>query len=146
VTALRILSIISHSEAQTEGLAGRLSKSFANRDVLVLTGQLGSGKTVFVRGLARALGIDETLVNSPSFTLVNEYPGDRPIYHFDLYRMSGPEELIEIGLDDYLGREGLVVIEWGEKILDVLPKPYYLIEFAIKSEFEREIRISLEAR
>lgn len=124
-------------------LAARLAPSFGNRDIIVLTGRLGSGKTVFVRGLALARGLSEVEVNSPSFTLVNEYHGEQPLYHFDLYRMSGPEELIEIGLDDYLGRDGLIVIEWGEKVIDVLPKPYYLVEFSIESETEREIKISL---
>lgn len=86
----KILNIVSHSEEETAALAARLVSFFKDGDVIVLEGRLGAGKTVFVRGLAVALGIDESLVNSPSFTLVNEYPGVRPLYHFDLYRLSDP--------------------------------------------------------
>ncbi|MEA3297726.1 MAG: tRNA (adenosine(37)-N6)-threonylcarbamoyltransferase complex ATPase subunit type 1 TsaE, partial [candidate division Zixibacteria bacterium] len=95
----RKLNIISHSEAETLALAGKLAPLFRPGNVLVLSGSLGSGKTVFVRGLAKALGHDENLVNSPSFTIVNEYPGEKPLYHFDLYRVQDPGELYEIGWD-----------------------------------------------
>jgi tRNA threonylcarbamoyladenosine biosynthesis protein TsaE len=108
----------------------------------VLSGVLGSGKTVFVRGLAAAMGIEEALVRSPSFTLVNEYPGERPLYHFDLYRLGDDSELYEIGWDEYLNRDGLIVIEWGEKALAYLPTRYYQIDFSIVDEQQREINIS----
>ena len=128
---------------QTQALAEKLSASFTGRDIVVLTGVLGSGKTVFVRGLARGRGIDDALVNSPSFTMVNEYPGEKPVFHFDLYRMGSAEELREIGLEEYLERDGVVVIEWGEKAGDILPRPHYRVAFRILSEEEREIDISL---
>ena len=140
---MKILSITSHSEEQTIALAKKLVASFKKGDVVCLTGSLGAGKTVFVRGLAAALDIDENNVNSPSFTFVNEYPGETPIYHFDLYRINDPSELYEIGWDEYLGREGLMVVEWGEKAGELLPPRYYSIEFWIISETEREINISL---
>jgi tRNA threonylcarbamoyladenosine biosynthesis protein TsaE len=140
---VKVLKITSHSEAETEALAEKLVGSFKGGDVLVLTGKLGSGKTVFVKGLARGRGIDEHLVNSPSFTIVNEYPGNLPLYHFDLYRMKHTEELYEIGLDDYLSRDGVIAIEWGEKAEPLLPHPHYSIEFTILSDTEREINIAL---
>lgn len=136
------MNITSHSEDETLALAGKLASLFKTGDVLVLTGVLGAGKTVFVRGLAAALGIDESLVNSPSFTIVNEYAGERPLYHFDLYRLGDASELYEIGWDDYLGREGLVVVEWGEKAGEYLPARYYRIDFGIVDEQQREIDIS----
>ena len=140
---MRVLNIVSHSEKQTVALAKKLAPSFKRGDVISLTGSLGSGKTVFVRGLAGALKIDEAEVNSPSFTFVNEYPGELPLYHFDLYRIKEPSELYEIGWDEYLGREGLVVVEWGEKAAEMLPERYYRIDFKIISENEREINISM---
>jgi len=140
---VKVLSITSYSEEQTIALAKKLAPTFKKGDVVCLTGSLGAGKTVFVRGLAAALGIDENDVNSPSFTFVNEYPGETPIFHFDLYRINDPSELYEIGWDEYLGREGLTVVEWGEKAGELLPQRYYSIEFGIISETEREISISL---
>ena len=140
----RILNIISHSEEETLALAGKLASLFKPGDVVILCGVLGCGKTVFVKGLAAALGLDAGQVNSPSFTLVNEYTGERPLYHFDLYRLGDASELYEIGWDDYLDRGGLVVVEWGEKALGYLPSRYYRIEFAIVGEQQREINISFE--
>jgi len=138
----RILNITSHSEDETLALAGKLANLLGPGDVLILTGILGAGKTVFVRGLATALGIDEDLVTSPSFTLVNEYAGERTMYHFDLYRLGDASELYEIGWEDYLNRDGLVVVEWGEKAGGLLPPCYYRIEFGIVDELQREINIS----
>ena len=140
---MRILQAVSHSEDQTLALAGKLAASFLPGDVIVLQGQLGSGKTVFVRGLSAGRGLDERLVTSPSFTFVNEYPGEKPVYHVDLYRLTDPAELREIGWDDYLSRGGLVVVEWGERAGGMLPSRYYRITFNILSENERGIEISL---
>lgn len=137
----RIIEVISHSEEETEGLAHKLAAAFRQEDVVVLKGELGSGKTVFVRGLAYALGLDEQQVNSPSYTLVNEYSGNNPLYHFDLYRLQDENELHEIGWNDYLSRSGLVVVEWGEKAGSFLPQKYYLIEFEIVDEHQRKITI-----
>ncbi|UCE25937.1 MAG: tRNA (adenosine(37)-N6)-threonylcarbamoyltransferase complex ATPase subunit type 1 TsaE [Candidatus Zixiibacteriota bacterium] len=137
-----MLNITSHSEDETLALAGKLASLFKPGDVLVLTGVLGAGKTVFVKGLATAMGIDESLVNSPSFTIVNEYAGERPMYHFDLYRLADVSELNEIGWDDYLGCEGIIVIEWGEKAREYLPTQYYQVDFGIIDEQQREIDIS----
>ncbi|MBK7142573.1 MAG: tRNA (adenosine(37)-N6)-threonylcarbamoyltransferase complex ATPase subunit type 1 TsaE [bacterium] len=139
----RVLAITSHSEEETLALAKRLAASFVTGDLLVLTGPLGSGKTVFVRGLVQGLGLQESMVSSPSFGMVNEYPGELPLYHFDLYRIKNPAELYEIGWDDYLLRDGIVVVEWGEKAVGLLPSRYYQIDFVMKSETEREIQIAL---
>jgi len=136
-----ILEVVSHSEEETLGLARKLVPAFRPGDVIVLEGSLGTGKTVFVRGLALALDLDVDKVNSPSYTLVNEYPGRRPLYHFDLYRMQDTSELIEIGWDDYLQREGLIAVEWGMRAAECLPESYYLVELEIISESERRITI-----
>lgn len=127
------------------GLAEKLAATcFVPGDVLVLSGHLGAGKTLFVRGLAKGLGLDPDMVNSPSFTFVNEYPGEKPLYHFDLYRMGDVSELSEIGWEEYLSRDGIVAVEWGEKAGQNLPDNYYKLDFTVVSETEREISITYE--
>jgi tRNA threonylcarbamoyladenosine biosynthesis protein TsaE len=139
--ALR-LNITSHNESETIALAEKLAALFRPGDLVILKGELGTGKTVFVRGLAGALGLDREAVNSPSFTIVNEYPGERPMYHLDLYRINDPTELDEIGWDEYLQRPGLIVVEWGDKAGNYLPSQYYVISFKIIDEQTREIDVS----
>lgn len=140
---MRVISITSHSEDQTVALAKKLATSFVGGDVIVLKGDLGSGKTVFVRALAAARGIDENAVSSPSYTFVNEYDGEPPLYHIDLYRLGDISQLGEIGWDEYLGREGIVVVEWGDRAGERLPRRYYLAEFTILDEERRQIDLSL---
>lgn len=140
-----VLKVVSHSEDQTVALAEKLTPFLRPGSVIVLTGELGAGKTVFVRGLAKGLGIDENLVNSPSFTIVNEYTGGKfPLYHFDLYRIGDPSELYEIGWNDYLGRDGIVVVEWGERAEGHLPEGYYHVMFATVDESDRQITVGYE--
>lgn len=136
------MKIVSHSESETHALASKLVPLFKPGDLLVLKGELGAGKTVFVRGLAEALGLDAEAVNSPSYTIVNEYLGERPLFHFDLYRLQDPSELYEIGWDDYLQRQGLIVVEWGDKAAECLPSAYYLLDFSIVDEQTRQINLT----
>ncbi|MBC7363162.1 MAG: tRNA (adenosine(37)-N6)-threonylcarbamoyltransferase complex ATPase subunit type 1 TsaE [Candidatus Aminicenantes bacterium] len=104
------------SEEETYALAKYVGQSLSGKEVIYLTGELGAGKTVFVRGLAAGLGVeDESSVCSPSFTLVNVYQGCLPLYHVDLYRLEDEEEIADLGLEDYLG-EGVMAIEWSEKM------------------------------
>jgi tRNA threonylcarbamoyladenosine biosynthesis protein TsaE len=140
---VKALSIISHSEQETAALARKLAVSFLSGDVLILKGDLGSGKTTFVRALAEARGVDENQINSPSYTLVNEYAGNPPIYHIDLYRLGDLSELTEIGWDDFLSRDGIVLVEWGERAEHRLPDRYYLAEFKIIDDTQRQIELSL---
>jgi tRNA threonylcarbamoyladenosine biosynthesis protein TsaE len=140
---VKALSILSHSEQETAALARKLAPSFLSGDVLILKGDLGAGKTTFVRALAEARGVDENQINSPSYTLVNEYAGNPPIYHIDLYRLGDVSELTEIGWDDFLSRDGIVLVEWGERAEHRLPERYYLAEFRIIDETQRQIDLSL---
>ena len=140
---MRDLELVSHTTEQTEALARKLAASFNPGDVIVLSGRLGSGKTTFVRALVGARGMDAEQVNSPSYTFVNEYRGEPPVYHFDLYRMGDTSELYEIGFDEYLNRNGITVVEWGERAEEMLPIPHYVIAFEILAEEERRITISL---
>jgi tRNA threonylcarbamoyladenosine biosynthesis protein TsaE len=116
------MSII-HSRApeDTEAAGETLGRLVQSGDVVALTGDLGAGKTLFVRGLARGLGVPERRVTSPSFTLVNEYRGGRlPLYHVDLYRLEREAELEDIGLDDLYRQEG-VAVEWPERVPGAAP-------------------------
>ena len=108
-------------EAETEELGGRLAELLTAGAVVAYRGDLGVGKTAFTRGLARGLGCRER-VTSPTFTIVNEYEGGRlPLFHFDLYRLEGAEDLFGIGWDDYLDRGGVCAVEWSERAAEVLP-------------------------
>ncbi len=107
---------VTHSERETFLLARNLAKGFKGKEVVLLIGELGAGKTVFAKGIASGLGLkDIHQVCSPSFTIVNIYQAKYAIYHVDLYRLGNNREIVELGLEDYLG-EGVVIIEWGEKI------------------------------
>ena len=111
----------SNSEAETRAIAARLASDLAPGDVLLLSGDLGAGKTAFVRGLADGLGIDPGEVTSPTFTLVHEYRGGRlPLIHVDLYRLDAAD-LDEIGLDQDLAAVGVTAVEWAERLSRPLP-------------------------
>ena len=106
----------SRSESDTEALGERLSRSLPREGAVVaMYGELGAGKTAFVRGMARGLGVSGHVV-SPTFTIVNEYPGERELFHFDMYRLGGAEELFDIGWEDYLARGGVCAVEWSENV------------------------------
>ncbi len=110
----------THSEQETEALGEKLAGSLRPRTVLAFTGDLGAGKTAFIRGLARGLGVTDR-VTSPTFTIVNEYEGDPlPLFHFDMYRLTSSEELFDIGWEDYLHRGGVCAVEWSENVADAL--------------------------
>lgn len=132
-------TIRSYDETVDSGK--QLADILKNRDVVVLSGVLGAGKTSLIKGLAAGLGIEPDAVKSPSYTLVNEYRGRMPLYHLDLYRMKDTSELINIGWDDYLLRDGIVVVEWGEKAGPFLPSERVEIIITIKSENVRHLSI-----
>ncbi|NCO66517.1 MAG: tRNA (adenosine(37)-N6)-threonylcarbamoyltransferase complex ATPase subunit type 1 TsaE [Candidatus Aquicultor secundus] len=115
-----MFSVITHSPEETWELARKLAPILSSGDVINLSGDLGAGKTVFSKGLAVGLGIDEP-VTSPTFTLIKEYMGRLPLYHFDVYRLSSPEEMEELGFDEYFYGDGVSVVEWGDKIEELLP-------------------------
>lgn len=108
----------SQSQEETEALGARVAASLpAGGTVIALYGELGAGKTAFVRGLAKGLDVEETVV-SPTFTIVNEYTGRRELFHFDMYRLGSADELFDIGWEDYLGRGGVCAVEWSENVPD----------------------------
>lgn len=111
----------SKTEKETENAGYELGKTLRGGDIVALNGDLGTGKTVFTRGIARALGISAP-IQSPTFTIVREYRGELRLCHFDLYRVTEEEELYEIGFDDYLDDDTVAVIEWADMFPEVIPK------------------------
>ena len=114
------MEYLSHSEQETEALGAALAQRLHGGDVIAYRGDLGAGKTAFTRGLARGLGCTGR-VTSPTFTIVNEYEGEIPLFHFDLYRLGDEEELWDIGWEDYLGRGGVCAVEWSESFPRAIP-------------------------
>ena len=113
--------IETRSEVETLALGERLGREAAGGDIFLLEGDLGVGKTVLAKGVARGLGITEPVV-SPTFTIVHEYEGRLPLYHFDVYRIGDPDEMYDIGFDEYLFGEGVCLIEWPSQVEELLPE------------------------
>lgn len=122
------MEFVTHSREETEALGGRLADALDRGRVVAFTGDLGAGKTAFVSGMARALGVEER-VTSPTFTIVNEYEGGRlPLFHFDMYRLDSADELFHIGWEDYLARGGVCAVEWSENVADALEEGAVSVE------------------
>ena len=109
------MTIITNNEGETISEGEKLGRRLAPGAVVALFGEPGSGKTAFTRGLAAGLGVSSG-ISSPTFTIVNEYPGNIPLFHFDMYRLESEDELFDIGWDDYLERRGVCAVEWSEKV------------------------------
>jgi tRNA threonylcarbamoyladenosine biosynthesis protein TsaE len=134
------LELISHGPEETQEFGAGIGQLCQGGDVILLVGNLGAGKTCFTQGIAWGLGINEYAA-SPSFVVVRELCGRLPLYHIDLYRLDRLEEIIELGLDDYLDGRGVCVVEWAEKGLGVMPAEHLLIEIARLSEVERRLQL-----
>ena len=127
----------SYSCEETEKIAYALAEKLHGGEIIMLDGDLGAGKTAFVRGLAAGLGISDRVV-SPTFTIVNEYSGEGlPLFHFDVYRIGSPDEMYDIGWEDYLGRGGVTVIEWAVNIEEILKS-----EKIIKITIDKDLDVS----
>ena len=131
---------VSHSEQETEELGARLSSRLPGGTVVAMYGDLGAGKTAFVRGMARGMSLD-CRVSSPTFTIVNEYLGQRDLIHFDMYRLSGADELFEIGWEDYLSRGAVCAVEWSENVQDAFFGDEIRVTIEKLSDTERKITI-----
>ncbi len=120
---------------------GRIIGSTLERgDVVALIGELGSGKTCFTQGLAKGMGVAENIpVVSPTFTLINEYPGKVPLFHLDVYRLSGPRDLEDMGYEEYFYGGGVIVIEWAEKVQNILPEKTLFVRMRYVDETTREL-------
>lgn len=129
----------THSAAETRQLGERLAGLLRAGDTLLLRGDLGCGKSELTRGLAKGLGVTET-VTSPSFTILNVYESGRiPLYHFDWYRLESSDELYELGMDEYLGGDGIAAVEWPEQCGDAVPEDALEIRFRYVDENTRDL-------
>lgn len=132
-------TVQSSSPDETIKIAKEFAKTVKPGDIICLEGNLGAGKTHFVRGFVQGLGLPGDTVSSPTFTIINEYEGDLPIYHFDCYRLEHVQEAIEIGAEEYLYGNGVCVIEWPDRITDLLPPSSKHVTFSITGKKKREI-------
>ena len=134
------LEIISHSPEQTQKLGVRIGEIALPGDILLLVGDLGTGKTCLTQGIAWGLNI-EGYAASPSFMVIRELYGRLPLYHIDFYRLDHLEEIAQLGLDDYLYGNGVCVMEWAEKGMSLLPVEHLLIEISYLSDTERSFKL-----
>ena len=135
-------SVETNNLAETLALGQRLACDFVPGTILALTGDLGAGKTSLVKGIALGLGITEP-VTSPTFTLIQEHPGGRlPLYHVDLYRLDTEQDVINIGIEEYLDGNGVTVIEWAEKIETLLPSGVHRIRCEFVNDSTRRFVLS----
>ncbi len=134
---------LSHDVAETEAIGEELARRLRAGSVVAYRGGLGMGKTAFTRGLARGLGC-RGRVTSPTFTIVNEYSGATPLFHFDVYRLDDADALFDIGWDDYLERGGVCAVEWSENVADALGEDTVYVTIARHEDNENWRRITIE--
>jgi len=140
---LRETIYVTYSDFETVSLGRTLGQILGPSDVLALKGELGSGKTWFVKGVALGVGVgQETVVTSPSFTLVNEYVGRCALYHIDLYRLEDERDILSAGLDEYFELEGVTAVEWADRCPRILPERSLWVQLRILDLETREIRLS----
>lgn len=132
-----MIKIYLDGEEQTKEIGYKLGTLLTPGSVICLVGDLGAGKTTMTQSLAQALEVDD-YITSPTFTIVNEYEGKMPLYHFDVYRIGSSDEMYDIGYDEYINGEGVCIIEWANLIEDILPDEYLYIELRYK-EMGREM-------
>ncbi len=131
--------ITTHSEEETMVAGEQYAGTCEPGDMIGLIGQLGAGKTHFVKGFVRAFGLSTSTVTSPTFTLIQEYQGTLPIWHFDCYRVKDPKEILEIGAEEYFFDQGICIIEWPEKIQKILPSETRYVKLVTQEDRSRKI-------
>lgn len=137
---MKSIELVSRSPGQTRQLGVKIGRLAQPGDVILLSGELGAGKTCLTQGIARGLGIEENAL-SPTFVIIREMRGRLTLYHIDLYRLDNIEESIDLGLDDYLYGQGICVVEWAEKALSIMPKDHLLIEISYLSDTGRAFHL-----
>ncbi len=135
-----MLKTVTHNERETIDFGRRIADKLLPGTVLCLYGEMGAGKTAFVRGLAEGLGL-HTNVTSPTFTIVNEYLGERELIHFDMYRLSSADELFDIGWEDYLCRDAVLAVEWSENVEEAFDGSEIRVRIRKLSDSDREITV-----
>ncbi len=134
------MQIISKSVKDTLNFGRVMAKNLQKGDIICLFGELGSGKTVLVKGIAKGLGIEKNRIVSPSFVLMRLYiQGRLPLYHFDLYRLKKTQDILALGLEEYIYGDGVTVIEWADRLKNYLPKDFLKINLSFKTDSKRQV-------
>lgn len=136
--------ITARTPEETERAGEALAARLVVGDVVAISGELGAGKTCFVRGVARGLGVGQT-VSSPTFVLVNQYTGQHPVFHLDAYRTTSLTEVIDLGFDELIAAGGVTLIEWAEKLAPLLPPDAIVVQIEGLGDEPRKIRIEIPA-
>jgi tRNA threonylcarbamoyladenosine biosynthesis protein TsaE len=134
---------LTHSEAETEDVAANLGATFRGGEVVLLSGELGAGKTAFVRGLARGVGADPGEVASPTFVLLTRYPGRLTLHHADLYRLAGNGDDRELGLEELPGERGVLAVEWAERLSDFPWTGIWRVSLAVAGDGDDDRRLTI---
>ncbi len=135
------MEFVAENLEDTRAFASQFASHLNRGDRVLLTGDLGAGKTTFVKAVAKELGYTG-LVTSPTFTLLNEYSGSMPIYHFDMYRLKSSSEAVESGLDEVLkNNDGVCFVEWPQKVAGILPEKYIMLDITILGDNARKFRV-----
>ena len=130
----------THSPEETQAIGRQIGETLKVGDIIALVGDLGTGKTCLTQGIARGVGIaSHEVVNSPSYTLINEYAGNIPIYHIDLYRLEHHGEIVDLGLEEFLEGNGICIIEWADRMFNLLPANHIQITMTWVDETTRAI-------
>ena len=135
-----MLNFTTHTPEETISLGEKIGNKLKKGDVIAMQGTLAAGKTTITKGIAKALGISDT-ITSPTFCLISEYYGKMPLYHMDVYRLEGGEDFVNLGTDDMIYGDGVSIIEWSEKIMDELPKRTIILRITPHDDGSRTIEI-----
>ena len=134
--------MLTNSVRETMLIGERLARTLNPGDMIALSGDLGSGKTTFTKGIGKGLGVKNSKrINSPTFVLIKEYSGKIPLYHLDLYRLDDLKEIENLAIEEYIYGTGVTVIEWAEKMKSLLPKKYISVRFKVKGDGKREVLV-----
>ncbi len=138
-----MISVVTRNEAETRALGEKLGSMLGPGDFVALYGDLGAGKTRFAQGVARGVGVDPNVyITSPTYTILNEYNGNYPFYHFDLYRLGGDADIAELGFDEYFHGGGVCLVEWADRLSSGLPEQYLKVYFCLEAENYRRIEFA----
>lgn len=135
-----MITLVSSTPEETVALGRKIGGRLQKGDVIAMQGTLAAGKTTLTKGIAQALGIDDT-ITSPTFCLISEYSGKMPLYHMDVYRLGGAEDFAALGTDDMIYGEGICIIEWSEKIMSELPKRTIILKIEPQNDGKRLITL-----
>lgn len=135
------MNILSNSPAETKRVGQRLGRQLKKGNVVALIGELGAGKTCFMKGLMKGLNVSVSRVTSPTFVIMNVYKGKMPVYHFDMYRLDNIKQIADLGYEEYFYGNGVAVVEWADKIKELLPKGAINVYLKIIGDKQRKINI-----